>query len=470
MLYQIVEKQYPRFLEHLSNEGKSLPLHVTSEFEAYLRCGRLEHGFLRVGCTSCHAETLVPFSCKKRGFCPSCGASRMAESAALLVDDILPERPHRQWVLSLPFPLRLLVVKNPKLLSEIVKITYREISGYLITKAGQKRSSAQSGAVTYIQFFGGALNLNPHYHIIVLDGVFLTHSKHPNPIFKQVSKPTALEIQQVLDNISIKVARRLEKLGFIERDMDNYYLALDESQNDLDELSGYSTTYRIAVGPNQGRKVFTLQTIQPSSESYNERGPHCASQGGFSLHAGVATKAHQKSKLERICRYRARPAVSDGRLSILSNGHIRLQLKTPYHNGTTHLIFEPLDFISKLASLIPPPRIHLTRFHGLYAPNAKYRRLITPSKRGKGNPSPSLSADDASQHEHQSIRKKMNWAQRLKRVFKIDLETCGHCGGQVKVIACIEDKATINTILEHIPKSKVKLLISGPRAPPLYWQ
>ena len=156
----------------------------------------------------------------------------------------------------------------------------------------------------------------------------------------------------------------------------------------------------------------------------------------------------------------ARPAVSDGRLSILSNGHIRLQLKTPYHNGTTHLIFEPLDFISKLASLIPPPRIHLTRFHGLYAPNAKYRRLITPSKRGKGDPSPSSSsADDANQQEHQSIRKKMTWAQRLKRVFKIDLETCGHCGGQVKVIACIEDKATINTILEHIPKSKVELLI-----------
>ena len=101
--------------------------------------------------------------------------------------------------------------------------------------------------------------LLPHYHIIALDGVFLTHSKYPNPIFKQVSKPTALEIQQVLDNISIKVAIRLEKLGFIERDMDNYYLALDEHRhNDHDELSGYSTTYRVAVGPNQGKKVFTL--------------------------------------------------------------------------------------------------------------------------------------------------------------------------------------------------------------------
>ncbi|ETX87781.1 hypothetical protein L455_09471 [Escherichia coli BIDMC 20A] len=73
-----------------------------------LQCGRLEHGFLRVRCESCHAEHLVAFSCKRRGFCPSCGARRMAESAALLVDEVLPEQPMRQWVLSFPFQLRFL--------------------------------------------------------------------------------------------------------------------------------------------------------------------------------------------------------------------------------------------------------------------------------------------------------------------------------------------------------------------------
>jgi ribosomal protein S27E len=108
-LYQLVEQNYPEFRELRAREGRSLPDYVQEEFDAYLKCGRLEEGFLRVRCDGCHAEKLVAFSCKKRGFCPSCGGRRMAETAALLADEVLPERPLRQWVLSLPFALRLLV-------------------------------------------------------------------------------------------------------------------------------------------------------------------------------------------------------------------------------------------------------------------------------------------------------------------------------------------------------------------------
>ena len=82
--------------------GRALPGYVEQAFEDYLKCGRLEEGFLRVRCESCHAEHLVAFSCRRRGFCPSCGARRMAESAALLVDEVFPEQPVRQWVLSVP--------------------------------------------------------------------------------------------------------------------------------------------------------------------------------------------------------------------------------------------------------------------------------------------------------------------------------------------------------------------------------
>jgi hypothetical protein len=73
---QLIPKHYPALIEQLDAQGKSLPLHVHQEFEAYLKCGRLEHGFLRVHCDTCHFERLVAFSCKKRGFCPSCGARR----------------------------------------------------------------------------------------------------------------------------------------------------------------------------------------------------------------------------------------------------------------------------------------------------------------------------------------------------------------------------------------------------------
>ena len=108
LLYQLIEKHYPALVEQLECQGKNLPAHVHREFEAYLKCGRLEHGFLRVRCDTCHFERLVAFSCKKRGFCPSCGARRMAETAALLSDEVFPDVPLRQWVVSFPFPLRYL--------------------------------------------------------------------------------------------------------------------------------------------------------------------------------------------------------------------------------------------------------------------------------------------------------------------------------------------------------------------------
>jgi hypothetical protein len=96
LLYQLIAEYYPRFVAQCALEGRVLPDYVWQEFEDYLKCGRLEHGFLRVCCDTCHAEHLVAFSCKHRGFCPSCGARRMAENAALLVDGVIPHQPMRQ--------------------------------------------------------------------------------------------------------------------------------------------------------------------------------------------------------------------------------------------------------------------------------------------------------------------------------------------------------------------------------------
>ena len=117
LLYALVERYYPEFVAIREAAGRPLPKYVQEEFEAYLKCGRLEHGFLRVRCEDCHAEKLVAFSCKRRGFCPSCGARRMTDSAALLADEILPPKPLRQWVLSLPFALRFLLATDPDALT-----------------------------------------------------------------------------------------------------------------------------------------------------------------------------------------------------------------------------------------------------------------------------------------------------------------------------------------------------------------
>src|SRR5262245_39235378 len=119
LLYQVIDKYYPIFVSQLAAEGRSLPSYVHQEFEDYLKCGRLEHGFLRVRCADCQHERLVAFSCKGRGFCPSCGARRMVDSAALLVDTVLPRQPMRQWVLSVPFHFRLLFARRPDLMSRV---------------------------------------------------------------------------------------------------------------------------------------------------------------------------------------------------------------------------------------------------------------------------------------------------------------------------------------------------------------
>lgn len=120
LLHRLVEQHCPAFREICASAGRSLPDYIEDEFYAYLKCGRLEEGFLRVRCEHCHAEKLVAFSCKKRGFCPSCGARRMVETAALLADEVLPDRPLRQWVLSLPYALRFLLATDPDALTMVL--------------------------------------------------------------------------------------------------------------------------------------------------------------------------------------------------------------------------------------------------------------------------------------------------------------------------------------------------------------
>lgn len=446
LLYRIVEDNYPAFVAQMDREGRPLPYYVQREFDEFLRCGRLEHGFLRVRCDDCHGERLVAFSCKRRGFCPSCGARRMVEAAALLVDEVCPEQPVRQWVLSFPYPLRFLFASRPKVMSRVLAIVYRVIATHLVRKAGFTRNRAQTGAVTLIQRFGSALNLNLHFHMLLLDGVYV-ECGDGRIRFRWVKAPLSAELTHLADTIARRVGRYLERQGLLERDAENSYLSGDTGEDDpMSTILGHSITYRIAVGPNAGRKVMTLQTLPAEDPPF---GDTTGQVGGFSLHAGVAARADQRYKLERLCRYISRPAVSEKRLSLTSRGLVRYQLKTPYRDGTTHVFFEPLDFLARLAALVPQPRVNLTRFHGVFAPNSQWRALVTPAKRGSRRRSTGTKSQERIPAERHVA---MTWAQRLKRVFNIDIQTCQACGGAVRIIAAIEDPAVIRSILDHLEK------------------
>ena len=326
-------------------------------------------------------------------------------------------------------------------------IVYRTIATYLIRKAGYTKSTVHAGAVTLIQRFGSALNLNIHFHMLFLDGVYVDEAGS-SARFRWVKAPTSAELTQLTHTIAHRLARYLERQGLLARDAEHSYLTLENSHEDpMDQLRGHSITYRIAVGPQQGRKVFTLQTL-PDERDADET-PAAGNVAGFSLHAGVAAKANQRDKLERLRRYITRPAISEKRLSLTNQGKVRYELKTPYRDGTTHVIFEPLDFmyrmygmpraqgcagaaIARLAALVPKPRVNLTRFHGVFAPNSKHRARVTPAKRGKGSQKVAEGHDEKTPAQRHVA---MTWAQRLKRVFNIDVETCRVCGGGAKVIA-----------------------------------
>jgi hypothetical protein len=150
-----------------------------------------------------------------------------------------------------------------------------------------------------------------------------------------------------------------------------------------------------------------------------------AKANGFSLHAGVSCEGHQKDKREHLCRYIARPAVAVPRLSLSATGKVVYTLKTPYRDGTTQVAFDPVDFIARLAALVPKPRVNLTRYHGVLAPNHRWRGLVTPARRGKGIKSISNAEVRTSAERHAAracpALSGMTWAQRLKRVFNIDM-------------------------------------------------
>ena len=278
-LHALVEEHFPRLLQRLESEGASLPHFVKEEFEAYLKCGRLEYGFLRVKCDACRHEKLVAFSCKRRGFCPSCGARRMVETAAHLVEHVLPEQPIRQWVLSFPYPLRFLFAARPAVLSQVLGIVYRAISTFLVRRAGLRvGAGARTGAVTLIQRFGSALNLNIHLHMLFVDGAYTFDDERPR--FHGGSAPTQPELQRLLRTIATRVTRALEGQGLLIRDDETPSLDL-EPDDGFERLLGAAVHYRIAVGPHAGRKALTLHTV-----ASNPLADHrCIAQlSGFSLH------------------------------------------------------------------------------------------------------------------------------------------------------------------------------------------
>jgi hypothetical protein len=392
VLYRTVEAHLRTFLAHTAGDAErsGLPVFVKREFEAYLRCGILAHGFARVRCDGCAFEHLVPFSCKGRGFCPSCGGRRMTAHAAQLVEAVPPRVPVRQWVLTLPYRLRYRLAWDHGLTRAVLGVHARVLQDFYSRRAHRPGlGKGRTGMLTVIQRFGSGVNLNLHFHTLVLDGVFTERT--PGRLeFHAATPPSDDEVAQVLATIRHRVRRRLARRGLESGAAEpGPPDGLSEVSPILAQIMSASVQGRVALGQHAGTRVGRLGGEPPELAGCT-RGPRQAHLDGFDLHGNVWVPPHDRARLEHLCRYLLRPPLVQDRLRLRADGRVAVKLKGAWRDGTTHLIFEPLEFLAKLAALTPRPEINLLLYHGVLAPHARWRSQVV----GYGRVAPEAAADD----------------------------------------------------------------------------
>jgi hypothetical protein len=428
VLYQVIAEHLETFLASLNDDpdATGLPAYVQREFYDYLRCGILAHGFLRLGCDTCKHELLVPFSCKRRGFCPSCAGRRMAQTAAHLVEQVIPWVPTRQWVVSVPVPLRYWMAASQELTAKVHTIIRSTIGQYYVNQAvqrGHARATVHPGSVTFLQRFGSALNVNLHFHGVFIEGVYLDRTDEGRkPRFLAGEPPSNTDVAAVVQKISRRVIRKLRRLGYLETGMEapvvTGYDPLRDIAPEFARTMAASVQQRIAFGERAGQPVRRIGAgFGAEGEAPRLTGPHCASVNGFSLHAHTAIPAHRRDQLERLIRYTARGAVSLERLQEDANGELVYTFTHPWSDGTTGVRLSPLELLEKLAALVPLPHVHLVRYGGCLAPHSHLRGAILPTLRQQGM-----------DEETDTKSPRWSWARLLGRVFGLEMDTCPFWG------------------------------------------
>jgi len=463
ILFRVVDEHAPFFFAMIAEapDRNALPGFIKREFDKFLSCGILTEGFVRLKCDDCTHSIILAFSCKCRGFCPSCAGRRMSERSIHLADNVIPFVPTRHWVLSVPFELRYWMASDDKLLKEVNKILCDEINNYLRKKARKLGiKGGETGIVSYLQRAGSALNLNLHFHLLVLDGIY-TVDGEGDPVFHRIPGIYEQEVGRVVDGVSRRVIKYLRKSGKLPIEGEEVCIADPTSDEDLtlSHLKRASISSHIALGPRAGLRVrriggsFGYEEEIPKSQGYG-----CASKNGFSIHAATSIKAHERDRLEQLLRYLGRGPVAHDKISLDHNGNILYELKKSF-DGATHVPLSPLEFIEKLASIIPPPYRHQVNYYGCLSSHSKLRPLIVPDQQvnagpAEKKPSKGVLLEELLSGDFEEVAEKPSryipWAELLKRTFGIDLTVCPHCGGHVRVIAAIIRKEAIQEILGHL--------------------
>ena len=439
LLHRVVREHLETFLSFASSsdDARPLPQYIERTFRAFLSCGVLSFGFVRLRCTApgCGHELLVPFSCKRRGVCPSCNARRMHDVSLHLEEKVLPRAPYRQWVLSLPFTLRYLLARDGRLQRDVLGVLLSAVKRhYLRAASARGLKGAQFGAVSFPQRFGSALNLNVHFHCLLLEGVYVP-GPDGKPVLVPLEGPSEAEVRQVL----ARVRRRLDKL-LAARGLD----APAEPSSPLERT--LATALHLPL-PGLGQEA---PPPPPPSRL-------CAVEGRYTLHANVALAPADRHGLSRLLRYCLRPAFSADRLELTDRGTVRYFFRKPRRDGKDHVELKPVEFLARLSALIPLPRAHLVTYSGVFAPAARWRRHVVPAQ-------PAIQAAERPPTRAQQPR--VPWAELLKRTFATDVLRCAVCQAQVRVVAVLRSPSVVTKILEHLGLAATRPRTHPPRPPP----
>jgi hypothetical protein len=331
----------------------------------------------------------------------------MSSTAAHLVEKVLPALPYRQWVLSVPRRVRILLAIDHALLTAVLAMALKKIFAWqkrIARRLGIENSMC--GAIGFVQRFGSLLNLGCHYHNILPDGVF-EETSAGSVLFRPLPPPWREDIERLLEQI----ARGTEKLIARRAELESG----DGAPGALEQAQAKS----LRIEPDHSAR-------SKGSSRKSKRQAFCF---GYSLHAERIVHSDDRVGLERLCRYASRAPIAKSRLSLAEDGQVVLRLMRPLQDGRTQLRFGEIEFLHKLAILIPPPQKNLTRYFGVFAPNHHCRESVVGI--GREDELPAQPAED------RPHPRALPWAELLRRVFAIDILKCDQCGGDMKIIAVI---------------------------------
>jgi len=431
-LYAVVRDNVETLYAAMGESGATLPGFVREELEGYLDCGLLCRGFAHLKCEQCGEHRVVAFSCRGRGFCPSCMGRRMAETAANLMESVLPETPLRQWVLTVPHAIRHRLAYDAKLLGKVTRAFVATVLAFY------KKRSGRSGCVAVVQRTSSDLKLNPHVHAVFLDGGYVGEG------FEPLGHLRGQEVAEVLAKARRRIERVLARAA--EREGDESELALLTSVSGTPPAGPALRRGAVAPAPTPETKL-------------------CVSDEGFNLHAATTAGAQDTRGREALLRYILRPPVAQERVVQGPDGLVRIALKKPFSDGTVAIDLDPLSLLLRLCAAVPAPRFHTVRYAGVLASAAKLRPKIIPK--------PAAPQGETEPVEDDEPAKKKGcrywpWAELMARSFELDVTKCPRCEGRLVLVALVKDDKSASRFAKSLGEPTEPPARAPPRPAPYF--